>query len=84
MSEPETTPWKIGKQLDARGLVCPEPVMLLHRAVREVEAGEVIEMLATDPSTTRDVPKFCQFLGHELVEERRREDEYHYYIRKSE
>lgn len=73
----------IHKALDARGLVCPEPVMLLHRAVREIAAGELIEMIATDPSTERDVPKFCLFLGHELVLKDRDGEEYRYYIRKS-
>ncbi len=73
----------IHKRLDARGLMCPEPVMLLHRAVREVAAGELIEMVATDPSTQRDVPKFCLFLGHELVSEAQEGEEYRYYIRKS-
>lgn len=73
----------IHKRLDARGLVCPEPVMLLHRTVREVAAGELIEMVATDPSTERDVPKFCLYLGHELVSETQDGGEYRYYIRKS-
>ncbi|MDQ2075242.1 sulfurtransferase TusA [Marinimicrobium sp. ABcell2] len=71
------------KLLDASGLLCPEPVMLLHRAVREAEVGEVIKMLATDPSTTRDVPKFCHFLGHELLEQSEEESTYCYYIRKT-
>ena len=53
--------------LDASGLLCPEPVMLLHKSVREMNIGDVIEVLATDPSTTRDIPKFCHFLGHELI-----------------
>lgn len=53
--------------LDARGLRCPEPVMLLHKRVRELASGAHLVVLATDPSTTRDIPKFCQFLGHELV-----------------
>lgn len=70
------------RYLDASGLVCPEPVMLLHRAVREAEVGEVIEMLATDPSTTRDVPKFCHFLGHELLEQSEQGKTYRYCIRK--
>ncbi|WP_024460655.1 sulfurtransferase TusA [Marinimicrobium sp. LS-A18] len=83
MSDHKEGPGTIHKALDARGLVCPEPVMLLHRAVREVAAGEVIEMIATDPSTERDVPKFCLFLGHELVLEEREGEEYRYYIRKS-
>src|SRR5690606_18541258 len=56
---------EIVAQLDASGLFCPEPVMMLHNRIRDIEKGEVLEMLATDPSTTRDVPKFCLFLGHE-------------------
>lgn len=83
MSEGTNQPGEIHKQLDARGLVCPEPVMLLHRAVRDVAAGELIEMVATDPSTERDVPKFCLFLGHELVLEEKQDGEYRYYIRKN-
>ena len=56
--------------LDAQGLYCPEPVMLLHNAIREMSTGEVIKVIATDPSTQRDIPKFCQFLGHTLLEKR--------------
>jgi tRNA 2-thiouridine synthesizing protein A len=53
--------------LDARGLLCPEPVMLLHKRVRAMQSGEYLCVLATDPSTMRDIPKFCQFLGHQLL-----------------
>ena len=53
--------------LDARGLFCPEPVMLLHKKFREIAAGTEVLVLATDPSTGRDIPKFCHFLGHELL-----------------
>ncbi|MGP4951113.1 sulfurtransferase TusA [Psychrobacter sp. T6-1] len=53
--------------LDTQGLICPEPVMMLHRVIRKAEGGEVIEILATDPATTRDIPNFCRHLGHELV-----------------
>ncbi len=70
------------RQLDARGLYCPEPVMLLHKAVREMDAGELLEVQATDPSTQRDIPRFCTFLGHELVEEREVDGEFYYLIRK--
>jgi tRNA 2-thiouridine synthesizing protein A len=70
------------RQLDARGLYCPEPVMLLHKAVREMSTGELLEIHATDPSTRRDIPRFCNFLGHELVEERVADGEYYYLIRK--
>lgn len=66
--------------LDARGLNCPEPVMLLHKAVRKMQAGEVLEVLATDPSTQRDIPKFCQFLGHELRLAEHTGEQYRYLI----
>ncbi len=56
--------------------------MLLHKAVREVLDGQLIEMWATDPSTTRDVPKFCRFLGHELLVQTQEGELYRYVIRK--
>ena len=46
-------------ELDARGLFCPEPVMLLHNKIRDLANGDLLRLTATDPSTTRDVPKFC-------------------------
>ena len=70
------------RKVDARGLYCPEPVMLLHNAVRDVVAGQCITLLATDPSTQRDVPKFCHFLGHELLSQQQDGEEFHYLIRK--
>lgn len=73
---------KADTQLDARGLYCPEPVMMLHNKIADIEAGQLVEVLATDPSTERDIPKFCNFLGHELVSKERSGDEYHYLIRK--
>lgn len=57
----------VDSRLDARGLRCPEPVMMLHKAVRALGDGQVLEVQATDPSTTRDIPKFCHFLGHALL-----------------
>lgn len=69
-------------ELDARGLLCPEPVMLLHKVVRQMAAGEVVRVLATDPSTTRDVPQFCRFLGHALLAQQEAAGEYRYFIRR--
>lgn len=70
-------------QLDARGLFCPEPVMMLHNAVRDLEAGQCLEVLATDPSTQRDIPRFCSFLGHQLLRQQELDGEFHYLIRKA-
>ena len=68
--------------LDATGLLCPEPVMLLHSRIRDIAAGETLQILATDPSTERDIPRFCSFLGHELLQQEQVDDEYHYLVRK--
>jgi tRNA 2-thiouridine synthesizing protein A len=71
-------------ELDASGLFCPEPVMLLHNKVRDIEAGQLLRLVATDPSTSRDVPKFCHFLGHELLESIEKDGSFTYLIRKVE
>jgi len=68
--------------LDTTGLFCPEPLMLLHSTFKDIKAGDVVKVLATDPSTQRDIPKFCLFLGHELLEQEEVGSEYQYRIRK--
>jgi tRNA 2-thiouridine synthesizing protein A len=69
--------------LDAVGLYCPEPVMLLHSVVRKAQAGEIIRLTTTDPASLRDVPKFCLFLGHELIKTTNEQEQYEFWIRKS-
>ena len=68
--------------LDASGLNCPEPVMMLHNKVRDLPAGGLLKVIATDPSTRRDIPKFCNFLGHELLDQAEEAGSYLYWIRK--
>jgi tRNA 2-thiouridine synthesizing protein A len=68
--------------LDATGLLCPEPVMLLHNRIRDIAAGETLLVIATDPSTCRDIPQFCSFLGHQLLERGEIDGNYRYLLRK--
>ena len=68
--------------LDATGLFCPEPVMLLHNKIRDIAVGDTLQVLATDPSTERDIPKFCTFLGHDLLEQCEFDGNYRYLLRK--
>jgi len=70
--------------LDATGLNCPEPVMLLHNYVRDIAPGEILLVVADDPSTRRDIPRFCNFLGHELLGQDEVEGNYRYWLRKRE
>lgn len=74
---------KFEHQMDAKGLFCPEPVMMLHSEIAEMAIGECVEIQATDPSTSRDFIKFCSFLGHELVLNEERDGVYFYVIRKT-
>ncbi len=68
--------------LDTTGLICPEPVMMLHNQIRDANEGDIVKVVATDPSTQRDIPKFCSFLGHQLLQQEHTEQSYIYYIRK--
>jgi tRNA 2-thiouridine synthesizing protein A len=54
-------------RLDATGLRCPEPVMMVRKQVRTMAAGETLLITADDPSTTRDIPSFCRFMDHVLL-----------------
>ncbi|MBK6961643.1 MAG: sulfurtransferase TusA [Gammaproteobacteria bacterium] len=68
--------------VDTSGLRCPEPVMMLHNALRKLAVGEVLKVIATDPTTERDIPRFCHYLGHELVKTSAEQGVYLYFIRR--
>ncbi len=70
--------------LDAIGLRCPEPVMMVRLTLRKMLSGQILKILADDPSTKRDIPKFCIFMDHELVQAETDEKPYSYWIKKGE
>jgi tRNA 2-thiouridine synthesizing protein A len=70
-------------ELDATGLIFPEPLMLVRNRVREMRAGQVLHVTATDPTTGRDFRDFCRFMGHTLVADRRSGSTLEYWIRKA-
>ncbi|SER90842.1 TusA-related sulfurtransferase [Pedococcus cremeus] len=53
--------------VDARGLRCPLPVIRLAQAAKDLPAGALVEVWATDPAARADVPAWCRMRGHELV-----------------
>ncbi|MEB3767016.1 sulfurtransferase TusA [Acinetobacter sp. MD2] len=74
-------------QLNTRGLYCPDPIMMLRQALRKVQTGDVVEVFATDISTSWDIPRFCVHMGHELllqeeVLDEKNQKEYHYLVKK--
>ncbi len=56
--------------------------MMLHNKIRDAADGELIEVWATDPATTRDIPKFCSFLGHNLLVQEERGGKFFYLLQK--
>ncbi|WP_343223990.1 sulfurtransferase TusA [Oceanobacter mangrovi] len=69
--------------LDARGLFCPEPVMMLHNTINDMPLGDNVEVLATDPSTQRDFLRFCSFLGQQLLVSEEVDGVYRFVIHKA-
>lgn len=53
--------------VDALGTHCPVPVYLVERALRRVEPGETVELLADDPLVQVDLPAWCHEAGHDLL-----------------
>jgi tRNA 2-thiouridine synthesizing protein A len=70
------------EELDARGLICPEPLMLARNRLRAMAKGEVLLIRATDPSTVRDFTNLCRFMGHELMDHRQEDGEYLFRIKR--
>ncbi len=69
-------------QLDALGLRCPEPVMMVRLTIRDMQIGETLAVTADDHSTTRDIPSFCRFMEHQLVDYQSAKSPFQYVIKK--
>ena len=68
--------------LDALGLRCPEPVMMIRKTIRHMADGETLMIIADDPATTRDIPSFCRFMDHTLVAQQTEQMPYQFLIQK--
>jgi tRNA 2-thiouridine synthesizing protein A len=68
--------------LDALGLRCPEPVMMIRKTIRKLAVNDTLLIIADDPATTRDIPSFCRFMGHELLASETSSTPYYYAVKK--
>ncbi|OWQ45627.1 sulfurtransferase TusA family protein [Roseateles sp. L2-2] len=66
----------IHKELDTRGLNCPLPILKAKKALAEMESGQLLKVVATDPGSTRDFQAFARQTGNELVEQTAAGDEF--------
>jgi TusA-related sulfurtransferase len=59
----------IHKELDTRGLNCPLPILKTKKALSEMQSGEVLRVVSTDPGSIRDFQAFARQTGNELIEQ---------------
>ncbi len=70
------------KEIDTRGLNCPLPILKAKKALAELEAGQVLKVLATDPGSLRDFQAFARQTGNELLEQSSANDEFIHFLRR--
>lgn len=70
-------------ELDARGLLCPLPVLKARKAMKGLAPGQVLRLLATDPAAVVDVPHYARESGHALLGTEADGDATAYYLRHS-
>ena len=73
----EITDW-----IDARGLSCPMPIVKCAQAMKGLPSGAVVELLATDHGSTKDVAAWCRATGNELVDQSSDGTVYRFVIRR--
>ncbi len=69
--------------LDCKGLLCPMPVVKTSAAIRKIEVGQVLEMVATDPGAPPDMEAWARQTGHELIDQTAANGEYRFWFRRT-
>jgi tRNA 2-thiouridine synthesizing protein A len=57
----------IDKEVDAKNLNCPLPILRCKKALNELNANQVLKIVATDPGSKKDFDAFCRQTGHTLI-----------------
>ena len=70
------------KELDASGLNCPLPILRAKKALNDMQSGQVLRIIATDPGSVKDFDAFAKQTGNELLETKEEGGKYYYLIKK--
>ena len=73
---------EITQTIDARGLSCPMPIVKTAQAVKAIPSGAVVELLATDVGSIKDIAAWCRATGNELIEQTSDGGVYRFVIRR--
>jgi tRNA 2-thiouridine synthesizing protein A len=82
MQQQEDVIMNFDKDLDARGLNCPLPILRAKKALNELQTGQVLRLVATDPGSVKDFQAFCKQTGNELVSHSESEKEHTFFIKR--
>ena len=70
------------KELDARGLQCPLPILRTKKALGELSSGQVLKIIATDPGSVKDFAAFANQTGNELLTSTEASGEFTFFIKR--
>ncbi len=70
------------KEIDTRGLNCPLPILKAKKALTDMQAGQLLKVVATDAGSLRDFQAFAKQTGNELVEQQNLGQEFVHYLRR--
>ena len=70
------------KELDTRGLNCPLPILRTKKALNELQSGQVLKILATDPGSVKDFEAFSRQTGNELLSHAEANKEFVFYVKR--
>ena len=70
------------KELDARGLNCPLPILRAKKALTDMTGGQVLRILSTDPGSVKDFQAFAKQTGNELVSSAENNKEFEFYLKR--
>ena len=70
------------KEIDTRGLNCPLPILKAKKALADMQSGDVLKVVSTDPGSMRDFQAFARQTGNELVEQSTEADEFIHFLRR--
>ncbi len=73
---------QIDRELDARGLNCPLPILKAKKALSEMQSGQTLRVVATDAGSVRDFQAFARQTGNELLEQQTIADEFYHVLRR--
>ena len=68
--------------LDFKGLLCPMPVVKIAQAIKQVQVGDLVEAVATDPGVMADIPAWTRTTGNELVTLEKREKDIRFIVKR--